>query len=238
MAGSRAGWNGSAGQDQAAQLVDGYLGRDAPGDQQVDDLGDRLLVLLIERDGLYQVCQTFAHHRQVLVNRAVQRWQRGNGISKAHTARVVTAGQMHVVDVISVSFQRGVVDDQESATLVKRPALPAMEWLADLHRLWVLIAFELMCVLASYPPLKKSAASYNFVFADRCIFAAKRLFYFFGFGLQEVGKPTCCATPTELMGVLDYPNHGHGKFLHHRWGRAAMARGLVARHYEGTPLRL
>jgi hypothetical protein len=53
--------------------------------------------------------------------------------------------------------------------------------------------------------LKKSAASDIFVFAGRCIFAAKRLFYFFGLGLQEVGKPACRAMPTELVGILIIP---------------------------------
>jgi len=46
---------------QAAQLVYGCLRRDAPGDQQVDDLGDWLLVLLIGRYGLGQVRQSFPH---------------------------------------------------------------------------------------------------------------------------------------------------------------------------------
>jgi hypothetical protein len=43
------------------------------------------------------------------------------------------------------------------------------------------------------------------VFAGRGIFTAKRLFYSFGFGLQEVTKPTNGATPTELKGVFIIP---------------------------------
>ena len=115
------------------QLLDGRLGRDASGEQQIDGPGDRFLVLFLRWHGLYQARQRIPHAGQVLRDRAIQRAQRGDGIAQAHAARVVPAGQAHVVDVVGVRFQGRVVDDQEHAALIKGSALPAAERLANLY---------------------------------------------------------------------------------------------------------
>src|SRR5512139_202973 len=83
--------------------------------------------------------------------------------------------------------------------------------------MWVSVS-ACMVSSKSCPPVKKLAASFTCVLAGRWLailmagrLAAKHLRMLLplldvlGLGLQEVGKPTCRAAPSGLMGVLAVP---------------------------------